>query len=64
MAWRTYPVQRFACPLDDMACKAPKIPKLLSAYLRLGAALCGPPAIDREFGTIDFLIAVNHPAIQ
>jgi putative hemolysin len=32
-----------------------KIPRLLSAYLALGARVCGPPAIDREFRTIDFL---------
>jgi len=31
------------------------IPKLFGAYLRHGARVCGPPAIDREFGTIDFL---------
>ena len=29
--------------------------KLLRAYLAIGAKICGPPAIDREFGTIDFL---------
>lgn len=33
----------------------PEIPKLLSAYLSMGAVICGPPAIDREFKTIDFL---------
>jgi putative hemolysin len=33
----------------------PPIPKLLRAYLGLGARICGPPAIDREFRTIDFL---------
>jgi putative hemolysin len=32
-----------------------KVPKLLSAYLSLGAKICGAPAIDREFKTIDFL---------
>jgi len=31
------------------------VPKLLSAYLSLGAKICGAPAIDREFKTIDFL---------
>jgi len=29
--------------------------RLLRAYLAIGAKICGPPAIDREFGTIDFL---------
>ncbi len=53
--WRTQPVPRFACALDTLAVPAPRIPRLLSAYLALGAAICGPPAIDREFRTIDFL---------
>ena len=33
----------------------PEIPKLLSAYLSMGALICGAPAIDRQFKTIDFL---------
>ncbi len=35
------------------------IPPLFKGYLRLGAKICGEPAIDREFGTIDFLILVD-----
>ena len=31
------------------------VPKLLRAYLALGAKICGEPAIDRNFSTIDFL---------
>ena len=31
------------------------IPKLLRAYLTVGAKICGPPALDRHFQTIDFL---------
>ncbi len=33
-----------------------KLPRLFRTYLRFGAKVCGPPAIDREFGTIDFLV--------
>jgi putative hemolysin len=33
--------------------------KLLHAYLEIGAKICGPPAIDREFGTIDFLTLLD-----
>ena len=33
--------------------------KLLRAYLAIGAQICGPPAIDREFGTIDFLTLLD-----
>jgi putative hemolysin len=35
------------------------IPPLFKGYLRIGAKICGEPAIDREFGTIDFLILVD-----
>ena len=64
-AWRTHPTPRFACPLDVPAGPPPKIPRLLSAYLRLGAAICAAPAIDREFGTIDFLtwLDIESPSI-
>jgi putative hemolysin len=34
-------------------------PKLMRAYLSIGAKICGPPAIDREFGTIDFLTLLD-----
>jgi len=36
-----------------------KLPKLFSAYMRLGAQVISEPAIDREFGTIDFLIMLD-----
>jgi putative hemolysin len=31
------------------------VPKLLKTYLAIGCRIGGPPAWDREFGTIDFL---------
>lgn len=34
-------------------------PKLLRAYLSVGAWVCGPPALDREFHTIDFLTLMD-----
>lgn len=57
--WRTNPLPAFACPLDQLARETPKIPKLLRAYLSVGARICGPPALDRQFGTIDFLTLVD-----
>jgi putative hemolysin len=33
--------------------------RLLRAYLAIGAKICGPPAIDRQFGTIDFLTLLD-----
>lgn len=37
--------------------------RLLRAYLAIGARICGPPAIDREFGTIDFLTLLDLHAL-
>lgn len=54
-ALRTFPVPAFQCDMAQLAADPPRIPKLLRAYLSLGAKICGPPAIDREFRTIDFL---------
>jgi putative hemolysin len=36
-----------------------RVPKLLKTYLAIGARICGPPAWDREFGTIDFLTLLD-----
>jgi putative hemolysin len=32
---------------------------LLRAYLTVGAQVCGPPALDAQFGTIDFLTLLD-----
>jgi putative hemolysin len=34
-------------------------PKLFSTYLRFGAKVCSPPALDRRFQTIDFLVTFD-----
>jgi len=39
-------------------------PKLLRAYLSIGAKICGPPAVDREFKTIDFLTLLDLERIS
>lgn len=57
--WQTRPWPDHACGLDRCAADAPKTPKLLAAYLSLGAMICAPPALDRAFGTIDFLTLVD-----
>ncbi|MCC6233313.1 MAG: GNAT family N-acetyltransferase [Verrucomicrobiales bacterium] len=54
-AWQTRPQPAYACPMDRETDPPPRVPKLLGAYLSIGARICGPPAIDREFKTIDFL---------
>jgi putative hemolysin len=44
-----------------------RAPKLLRAYLTIGAKICSEPAIDREFKTIDFLTLLDlqtlHPRV-
>ena len=63
--WQTSPQPGFACELAVKAAQPAHIPRLLSAYLALGAGICGAPAIDREFKTIDFLtwIDVESPLV-
>jgi putative hemolysin len=61
--WRTKPLPAFDCPLNQLAEEAPKIPKLLRAYLSIGAKICGPPALDRQFKTIDFLTLLDLHAM-
>src|ERR1041385_7294410 len=51
--WRTNPLTAYDCSLNQLASEPVKIPSLLRAYLTLGAKVCGPPALDRNFGTID-----------
>jgi putative hemolysin len=40
------------------------IPPLFQSYLHLGAKVLGPPAIDRQFKTIDFLVALDITALD
>lgn len=57
--WRTNPQAGYECSLEAGGKAAPRVPKLLGAYLAIGARICGPPAIDREFKTIDFLTLLD-----
>lgn len=60
--FRTQPLPQHAC-VAEPATETPPIPRLLSAYLALGARICGPPAIDHEFGTLDFLTLLDLEGI-
>ena len=59
IAWRTRPLASHDCPLTQLSAEPVKIPKLLRAYLSLGATICGPPALDRQFKTIDYLTLLD-----
>lgn len=58
-ALRTTPRPEFACRSTNKTAAAPAIPRLFRAYLDVSARLCGAPAIDREFKTIDFLTLID-----
>lgn len=61
--WRTRPLPAYQCPLDQIAPEPVRIPRLLSGYFSLGAKICGPPALDREFRTLDFLTLMDLEAL-
>ena len=56
---RVLPQPAAVCTVTRPLPAAPQLPKLLAAYLSLGAWIAGPPAVDREFGTIDFLTVLD-----
>jgi putative hemolysin len=51
------------CPLHAVTEEPVSIPKLLRAYLTIGAKIGGPPALDRQFKTIDFLTVLDLEAL-
>ncbi|MGD0735588.1 MAG: GNAT family N-acyltransferase [Terracidiphilus sp.] len=73
--FETVPTAAFACPTEQEGAHAQSspslgnqtpavstpvsVPKLLKTYLAIGARIGGPPAWDREFGTIDFLTLLD-----
>ena len=63
LPYRTRPVRDYECPLDQLADEPVQIPKLLRAYLAIGAKICGAPAIDRQFKTIDYLTLLDLAAM-
>jgi len=67
-ALRTEPRLAFALPAVSDVRASTHVPKLLRTYLAIGAKICSPPAIDRDFKTIDFLTLLDlenlHPRIR
>lgn len=54
---RVTPRREFEC-LGEGGGEAspPPLPRLFRTYLRFGAKVCSPPAIDRQFKTIDYIV--------
>jgi putative hemolysin len=57
---RTQPTPAYELPANTGEIRDEvKVPKLLKTYIAVGARICGAPAWDREFGTIDFLTLLD-----
>jgi putative hemolysin len=56
---RTKPSVAYAMPMAKMEDSTIEPPRLLRAYLTVGARICAEPAIDRAFKTIDFLTMLD-----
>jgi putative hemolysin len=70
-AHRVIPVDRcrFANLTDDVFISDEqalfqKLPSLIKGYLRIGALVCGPPALDSEFGTADFFLLLDFGTLK
>ena len=58
-ALRTEPQPGHNCRANGIKVDPGRPPRLFRAYLEISGRICGPPAIDREFKTIDVLTLVD-----
>lgn len=60
------PISGYGCDVHATAFNSEevKVPRLFDSYLRIGAKVCSPPAIDRMFKTIDFLVILDSQSVQ
>ncbi len=63
---RVLPLPHTTCDGDDDNGPPldPHIPALFQSYLNLGAKVWGPPAIDRAFKTIDFMVGLDITTVD
>lgn len=65
--WRALPTAAHACHADETDIgnhDRARPPKLMRLYLQYGARIASPPAIDRQFKTIDYLAVFDLDAID
>jgi putative hemolysin len=63
----TPPNREYICPVESFSGIENddfELPKLFRTYLRFGAKVCSPPAIDREFKTIDFFVIFDFTTMD
>lgn len=56
--------QDLVCPPGEPTPGAFQLPPLFRTYLRYGSTVVSPPAIDREFGTVDFLVLFDRTRLD
>jgi putative hemolysin len=56
---RAFPINKFFAATDRI-----ELPSLFNIYLKMGVKICGAPAIDREFGTVDFFVIFDLRAMS
>ncbi|MCY7377466.1 MAG: GNAT family N-acetyltransferase [Pyrinomonadaceae bacterium] len=63
---RVKPRPKRAFPINEIypASEHIELPSLFNMYLKIGVKICGAPAIDREFGTIDFFVIFDLQAMS
>jgi L-ornithine Nalpha-acyltransferase len=69
--YRVRPVSKcaFHCIQDDVRVADEqalflRLPSLIKGYLRIGALVCGPPALDEEFATADFFLLLDFATLK
>ncbi|MCB1144132.1 MAG: GNAT family N-acetyltransferase [Leptospiraceae bacterium] len=69
--FRVYPKEDFLLPgfredleFDSVNELTRFVPPLIKGYVRVGAKVCGFPALDREFKTIDFFLLFDREEID
>ncbi|MFQ5903885.1 MAG: GNAT family N-acetyltransferase [Candidatus Binatia bacterium] len=69
--FRVYPVPEKSFPNLDENVKIKdrqslffRLPSLIKGYLRVGALLCGPPALDLDFGAVYFFLLLDVEKIS
>lgn len=53
---RPRPERRSTLDEQSPSAEPIELPNLFNLYLKIGVKICGAPAIDRQFGTIDFFV--------
>lgn len=63
---RVEPREGYRCAVEGDVEPATRadVPRLMRVYINTGARICGPPALDRAFKTIDFLAFFDVDALD